>query len=73
MNASVVTVDHLFVGCRDRRIFIFNKFSFEHVKMIEVPESVHCMCALNDYTKVAAGMSDGHVLILGEATFNPTQ
>ena len=66
MNASVVTLDRIFIGCRDRRIFVFNKHSFELQKMIEVPESVHCMCALNDFTMVAAGMSDGHVLILGK-------
>ena len=50
MNCSVVTVDKLFVGCRDRRVFIYNKFSLELLKTIEVPESVHCMCALSDYT-----------------------
>ena len=66
MNTSIVTVDRIFIGCRDRRIFIFNKSSFELAKMIEVPESIHSMCSLEDYTKVAVGMSDGHVLILGE-------
>ena len=50
MNCSVVTIDKLFVGCRDRRIFIYNKFSLELLKTIEVPESVHCMCTLNDFT-----------------------
>ena len=65
MNCSVVTVDRLFIGCRDRRIFIYNKFSLELQKTIEVPESVHCMCALNDYTQVAVGMTDGHVMIIG--------
>jgi len=65
MNCSVVTVDRLFVGCRDRRIFVYNKFTLELQKTIEVPESVHCMCALNDFTQVAVGMTDGHVMILG--------
>ena len=64
MNSSVITLDYIFIGCRDRRIFIFNKFSFELVKMIEAPESVHCMCTLHDFTKVAVGMSDGHIMIL---------
>ena len=64
MNCSVLSKDKLFVGTRDRRIFIFNKFSFELVKMIEAPESVHCMCTLHDFTMVAVGMSDGHIMIL---------
>lgn len=29
MNCSVVTVDRVFIGCRDRRIFIYNKFTLE--------------------------------------------
>ena len=65
MNCSVVTVDKLFVGCRDRRIFIYNKFSLELLKTIEVPESVHCMSAMNDFTQVAVGMTDGHVMVIG--------
>ena len=68
MNCSVVTVDRLFIGCRDRRIFVYNKFSLELLKTIEVPESVHCMCTLNDYTQVAVGMTDGHVMVLGMST-----
>lgn len=50
MNCSVVTIDKVFVGCRDRRIFVYNKFSLELLKTIEVPESVHSMCTLNDFT-----------------------
>ena len=65
MNCSVVTNDKLFVGCRDRRVFVYNKFSLELIKTMEVPESVHCMCALNDFTQVAMGMTDGHVMVLG--------
>ena len=65
MNCSVVTVDKLFVGCRDRRVLIYNKFSLELLKTIEVPESVHCMCTLSDFTQVAIGMTDGHVMVLG--------
>ena len=72
MNCSVVTVDKLFVGCRDRRIFIYNKFSLELVKTIEVPESVHCMCTLNDFTQVAVGMTDGHVMVLGSGSADET-
>ena len=68
MNCSVVTIDKLFVGCRDRRIFIYNKFSLELLKMIEVPESVHCMCTLNDFSQVAVGMTDGHVIVVGVPT-----
>ena len=66
MNCSVVTNDKLFVGCRDRRVFIYNKFSLELLKTMEVPESVHCMCTLSDFTQVGMGMTDGHVMILGQ-------
>ena len=65
MNCSVITNDKLYVGCRDRRVFIYNKFSLELLKTLEVPESVHCMCTLSDFTQVALGMTDGHVMILG--------
>ena len=65
MNCSVVTNDKLFVGCRDRRVFIYDKFRLDLIKTMEVPESVHCMCALNDFTQVAMGMTDGHVMVLG--------
>ena len=67
MNCSVVTVDRLFIGCRDRRIFVYNKFTLELQKTIEVPESVHCMATLSDFTQVAVGMTDGHCMILGSA------
>jgi hypothetical protein len=50
MNCTVVTIDRIFVGCRDRRVFIYNKFSLELLKTIEVPESVHCMTTLNQFT-----------------------
>ena len=73
MNSSIVTIDRIFIGCRDRRIFVFNKFNFELVKMIEVPDSVHCMCALHDYTQVAAGMSDGHLMVLELKELAPNQ
>ena len=63
MNSSAVTLDLIFIGCRDRRIFVFSKFSYEMVKMIEVPESVHCLCSLHDFSQVVAGMSDGHIMI----------
>lgn len=66
MNCSVVTNDKLYVGCRDRRVFVYNKFSLELLKVMEVPESVHCMCTLSDFTCVALGMTDGHVMILGQ-------
>jgi len=65
MNCSVLTKDDLFVGTRDRRIFIFNKFTLDAVKVIEVPESVHCMAVLSDCTQIAVGMTDGHILLLG--------
>lgn len=70
MNCSVVTLDRLFVGCRDRRVFVYNKFSLELQKTIEVPESVHCMATINDFTQVAIGMTDGHVMIIGISSDN---
>lgn len=65
MNCSVVTIERVFVGCRDRRIYVYNKFTLELQKTIEVPESVHCMCSLNDFSQVAVGMTDGHIMVLG--------
>lgn len=65
MNCSCVTVDKLFIGCRDRRIFIYNKLTFELLKTLEVPESVHCMCLMSNGVEIAVGMSDGHVIIIG--------
>ena len=66
MNCSAVTNDKLFIGCRDRRVFIYNKFSLDLLKVMEVPESVHSMCLLNDNTQVAVGMTDGHIMVLGQ-------
>jgi len=73
MNCSVVTSDKVFIGCRDRRVFIYNKFSLELLKTLEVPESVHCMCTLSNNTEVAIGMTDGHVIILGSDSDLPSQ
>ena len=73
MNCSVVTNDKLFVGCRDRRVFIYNKLSLDLLKTLEVPESVHCMCLLSNNTQVAIGMTDGHVIILGSDSDLPSQ
>ena len=64
MNCSVVTIDKIFIGCRDRRIFIFHKHSLEYIQTLEVPESVHCMASLNEFGQVAVGMTDGHVLVI---------
>ena len=71
MNCSVLTNDKLIVGCRDRRIFVFNKFNLDLLKTIEVPESVHCMCVLNNSSEVAVGMTDGHIIIIGTDTEIP--
>ena len=71
MNCSVVTLDKIFIGCRDRRVFIYNKLNFDLLKTLETPESVHCMCLLNNSVNVAIGMSDGHVLIVGNDTDLP--
>ena len=59
-----MTHDKLFVGARDRRVFVYNKLSLELVKTIEVPESVHCICSLHNFEQVSVGMSDGHVMII---------
>ena len=65
MNCSIVTADKIFIGCRDRRVYIYNKLNFDLLKTLETPESVHCMCLLNNGGNVAIGMSDGHVIIVG--------
>jgi len=64
MNCSAVTADKLFVGCRDRRIFIYKKLSLELLKTLEMPESVHCMSPINGFSQVVVGMTDGHIVIL---------
>ena len=67
MNCSVLTPDKLFVGTRDRRVYVYNKFSLDPIKTLEVPESVHCMALLEDCRKIAIGMTDGHVMVIGDA------
>jgi hypothetical protein len=64
MNCSLIVGDKLFIGCRDRRIFVYDSFSLELQKVIEVAESVHCMSAIKQDTMIAVGMTDGNVLIL---------
>jgi len=64
MNCSIVTSDKVFIGCRDRRVFIYDKFNFDLLKTLETPESVHCMSIINNGSNVAIGMSDGHVIIV---------
>ena len=64
MNCSMVADQRVFIGTKDRRIFIFNKYNLEQEAIIEVPETVHCMCLLKEMQQVAVGMTDGHVWIL---------
>ena len=64
MNCSVTVGDRLLVGCRDRRIFVYDKRSLDLEKVFEVNESVHSMCAFKQDSLVAVGMSGGYVLIL---------
>ena len=64
MNCSVTVGDRLLVGCRDRRIFVFDKRSLDLEQVFEVNESVHSMCAFKQDSLVAVGMSGGYVLIL---------
>ena len=49
------------VGCRDRRVFVYNK-ALERIKIVEVPESVHCMSVLKNDV-LAVGMTDGNVML----------
>ena len=62
MNCSIEVGGLLFIGCRDRRIFVYNNDSLELMKVIEVAESVHCMCTFKDLLVV--GMTDGNLLLL---------
>lgn len=64
MNCSIVTQDRVYIGTKDRRIFVYTKRNLDYLSVIEVPETVHCMCNLEDQTKVAVGMTDGHVWII---------
>ena len=64
MNCSIVIGQRLFIGCRDRRVFVYDKYTLELDKVIEVAESVHCFCALKNDTQIAIGMTEGNVLIL---------
>ena len=64
MNCSIVVGERLFIGCRDRRVFVYDKQTLELQKVIEVAESVHCFCALKNDTQVVIGMTEGNVLIL---------
>ena len=62
MNCSLDLFDQVIIGCRDRRLFVLSK-SLDILKVVEVPESVHCLCSLKDQTQIAVGMTDGHVII----------
>lgn len=62
MNCSLDLYDQVIIGCRDRRLFVLSK-SLDIKKVVEVPESVHCLCSLKDQTQIAVGMTDGHVII----------
>jgi len=46
MICSLVVHDRVFIGTKDRRIFVFGKRNLEHLGTIEVPEAVHCMCSM---------------------------
>jgi hypothetical protein len=61
MNCSVSLAGLVVIGCRDRRVFVFNK-ALERQKIVEVPESVHCMAVLKN-EMLAIGMTDGNVML----------
>ena len=66
MNCSADLTDYLVVGCRDRRIFVFDKHSaeLERIKVIETPESVHCMTVIRDESLLVVGMTDANIMLL---------
>ena len=64
MNCSITTNDRLYIGTKDRRIFVYGRRNLDHIGTIEVADGVHCFCHIDQMTKVAAGMQDGHVWIL---------
>lgn len=63
MNCSIIAGDFLLIGCRDRRVFVYQRFTLELSRIIEVAESVHCMCTLHGDKQVAVGMTDGNVVV----------
>jgi hypothetical protein len=67
MNCSVVAGDRVLIGTRDRRVFVFTKHNLEMAACIEVPEEVHCMCLLSEGSRVAVGMTDGHLWLIDVA------
>lgn len=66
MNCSADLTDYLVIGCRDRRIFVFDKHSaeLERIKVIETPESVHSITVIRDETIIVIGMTDGNIMLL---------
>jgi hypothetical protein len=48
MNCSIQTEDRVYIGTKDRRVFIYTKKNLDYLGVIEVPETVHCMCCLED-------------------------
>ena len=64
MNCSILVDDRLFIGCRDRKIFVFEVASLILVKTIETPESVHCLCSFKSNRLLATGMTDGYIWLL---------
>ena len=63
MNCSIISGKRLFIGCRDRRIFVFDKDTLVAQNIIEVVESVHCFCSIKEGSQIAVGMSAGNVII----------
>lgn len=64
MNCSIVQANRLFIGCRDRRIFVYDQNTLALQKIIEVAESVHCFCRLKNGKLLGVGMTDGNILLL---------
>ena len=63
MNCSLMVNGMVIIGCRERKVYVFSS-TLQMQKVIDVPESVHCLCAMNQQQVVCVGMTEGHVMLL---------
>jgi hypothetical protein len=64
MNCSIVSEERVYIGTKDRRIFVYGNRNLNHLGTIECADGVHCFTLIDQMNKIAVGMQDGHVWIL---------
>jgi hypothetical protein len=47
MNCSIETDERVYIGTKDRRIFVYGKRNFDHIGTIETADGVHCFCLID--------------------------